>query len=305
MRLPRVSPRTYRGLTLAALVLLVAIVITGALVRLTESGLGCSDWPNCNEQKFIDVSSWHAGVEQVNRLFTGLVGVAVIAAVLGSLLRTPRRRDLTWLSVSLVIGVIGQALVGAIVIYTDLHPAAVQQHFLLSMVLLAAALTLHRRAKLADGDRRRPVVGPATARWAWVIAVLGAAALVTGTVVTGTGPHSGSHDGEPVRRWGFEITAVARVHGITVLMLLAVVVYVIWRTWRTPDRRALEPPLTALIVVGLLQASIGYIQYLNDVPVALVGIHVFLACLVWLATVNVVLHLREGRAPARGMVDFG
>jgi cytochrome c oxidase assembly protein subunit 15 len=300
MRLPRVSPRTYRGLTLAALVLLVAIVITGALVRLTESGLGCSDWPNCNEQKFIDVSSWHAGVEQVNRLFTGLVGVAVIAAVLGSLLRTPRRRDLTWLSVSLVVGVIGQALVGAVVIYTDLHPAAVQQHFLLSMALLAAALTLHRRARLADGDHRRPVVGPLTARWAWVVAVLGAAALVTGTVVTGTGPHSGSHEGEPVRRWGFEITTVARVHGITVLALLAVVLFVIWRTWRTPDRRVLEPPLTALIVVGLLQASIGYIQYLNDVPVALVGIHVFLACLVWLATVNVVLHLREGRAPARG-----
>jgi cytochrome c oxidase assembly protein subunit 15 len=300
MRLPRVSPRTYRGLTLAALVLLVAIVVTGALVRLTESGLGCEDWPNCNDTKFIDVSSWHAGVEQVNRLFTGLVGVAVIAAVLGSLLRTPRRRDLTWLSVSLVIGVIGQALVGAVVIYTDLHPAAVQQHFLLSMALLAAALTLHRRAKLADGDRRRLVVSPATARWAWVIGVLGTAAIVTGTVVTGTGPHSGSHDGEPVRRWGFEITSVARVHGITVMVLLLVVVVVIWRTWRTPDRRVLEPPLTALIVVGLLQASVGYIQYFNDVPVALVGIHVFLACLVWLATVNVVLHLREGRAPAQG-----
>ena len=300
MRLPRVSPRTYRGLTLAALVLLVAIVVTGALVRLTESGLGCEDWPNCNNEKFIDVSSWHAGVEQVNRLFTGLVGVAVIAAVLGSLLRTPRRRDLVWLSVSLVVGVIGQALVGAVVIYTDLHPAAVQQHFLLSMVLLAAALTLHRRAKLADGDRRRLVVSPATARWAWLVGVLGAGALVTGTVVTGTGPHSGSHDGEPVRRWGFEIESVARVHAITVMTLLVVLIVVIWRTWRTPDRRVLEAPLTALIVVGLLQAAIGYIQYFNDVPVALVGIHVLLASLVWLATVNVVLHLREGRAPARG-----
>lgn len=295
MRLPRVSPRTYRGLTLAALVLLVAIVVTGALVRLTESGLGCEDWPNCNNQKFIDVSSWHAGVEQVNRLFTGLVGIAVIAAVLGSLLRSPRRRDLTWLSLSLVLGVIGQALVGAIVIFTDLHPAAVQQHFLLSMALLAAALTLHRRAKLADGQRRRLVVSAGTARLGWAIGVLGAAALVTGTVVTGTGPHSGSHDGEPVRRWGFEIETVARVHGITVLTLIAVLLFTIWRTWRTPDRRTLETPLTVLIVVALFQAAIGYIQYLNDVPVALVGIHVFMACLVWLATVNVVLHLREGR----------
>jgi cytochrome c oxidase assembly protein subunit 15 len=103
-----------------------------------------------------------------------------------------------------------------------------------------------------------------------------------------------------VRRWGFEITSVARVHGITVMTLLLVLVVVIWRTWRTPDRRVLEQPLTALIVVGLLQAAIGYIQYFNDVPVALVGIHVFLACLLWLATVNVVLHLREGRASAPG-----
>ena len=117
MRLPRVSPGTYRGLTLAALVLLVAIVVTGALVRLTDSGLGCSDWPNCSESKFIDVSSWHARIEQLNRLFTGLVGVAVIAAVLGSLLRAPRRRDLTGSRCSLVVGVIGQALVGGLVVY--------------------------------------------------------------------------------------------------------------------------------------------------------------------------------------------
>jgi cytochrome c oxidase assembly protein subunit 15 len=294
MRLPRVSPRTYRGLTLAALVLLVAIVVTGALVRLTDSGLGCSDWPNCSESKFIDVSSWHARIEQLNRLFTGLVGVAVIAAVLGSLLRSPRRRDLTWLSLALVVGVIGQALVGALVVYSDLHPAAVQQHFLLSMVLLAVALVLHRRAALPDGQHRRVVVGRVTFWGGWLIGVLGAAALVTGTVVTGTGPHSGQVDGEPVRRWGFEIESVARVHGTTVLVFLAVVLALIVRTWRTADRGVLEQPLTVLMVAGLFQAAIGYIQYLNDVPVVLVGLHVFGATMVWLATVNVVLHLREG-----------
>jgi len=300
MRLPRVSPRAYRGLTLAALVLLVTIVVTGALVRLTESGLGCSDWPNCNKQEFIDVSTWHARIEQLNRLFTGLVMVAVIAAVLGSLLREPRRRDLVWLSVSLVVGVIGQAIVGGVVVLTHLHPAAVQQHFLLSMALLAAALTLHRRAALPDGERRVVVVSRTTFWSGWLIAALGAAAVVTGTVVTGTGPHSGSHGGDPVRRWGFTIESVARVHGITVMVLLLTVVVVSWRTWRTPDRRVLEEPLTALIVIGLLQASVGYIQYFNGVPVTLVGIHVFFACLVWLAVVNVVLRLREGRPASIG-----
>ena len=103
-----------------------------------------------------------------------------------------------------------------------------------------------------------------------------------------------------MRRWGFTIESVARVHGITVMVLLLTVVVVSWRTWRTPDRRVLEEPLTALIVIGLLQASVGYIQYFNGVPVTLVGIHVFFACLVWLAVVNVVLRLREGRPASIG-----
>lgn len=295
MRAPRVSQRTYRALTLTALVLLVAIVVTGALVRLTDSGLGCSDWPNCNSERFIDVSSWHAGVEQVNRLFTGLVVVAVAAAVLGSVFRVPRRRDLTWLSASLVVGVFGQALVGAVVIYSDLHPLAVQQHFLLSMALLAAGLTLHRRAGLPDDAALVPAVSPTTRRLGWAIGALAGAALVTGTIVTGTGPHSGQVDGEPVRRWGFEISSVARVHGVTVTVLLVTVLVVIGVTRRMPqDRKRMEDALSLLIAAGALQAGVGYIQYFNDVPVALVGFHVLLASLVWLAAVNVVLRLREG-----------
>jgi len=154
MRVPRLRPKTYRAITFASLVSLAAIVVTGALVRLTDSGLGCSDWPRCNDDKIIDVSSTHAAVEQINRLFTGVVSLAVILAVAGSLIRSPRRKDLTWLSLSLVIGVIGQAVVGGIVVLTHLNPIAVQQHFLLSMVILAAAVVLHRRATLLDGASR-------------------------------------------------------------------------------------------------------------------------------------------------------
>src|SRR5215212_5611949 len=101
MRAPRLTSRAYSRLTVAALCSLVAIVITGALVRLTDSGLGCADWPRCSSQKFIDVSGAHAAVEQINRLFTGVVSAAVIVAVLGARWRVPRRRDLTWLSWSL------------------------------------------------------------------------------------------------------------------------------------------------------------------------------------------------------------
>src|ERR671911_1993285 len=104
----QLQPSRYRAITVGALVALVAIVITGAAVRLTGSGLGCDDWPNCNDERVIDVSSKHAAIEQVNRLFTGLVSAAVIAAVLGSIWRVPRRTDLLYLSLGLVGGVLAQ-----------------------------------------------------------------------------------------------------------------------------------------------------------------------------------------------------
>ena len=122
------TPATYQRSTYFALVALIGIIITGAAVRLTNSGLGCDDWPNCNSEKLIDVSSTHAAIEQVNRLLTGVVVLAVAVAVLGSYLRTPRRRDLVWWSWSLVIGVFANAFLGAVTVWVDLHPYAVQGH---------------------------------------------------------------------------------------------------------------------------------------------------------------------------------
>src|SRR5688572_33382188 len=106
------SPDRYRVVTGVALGLLCMIVLTGVLVRLTGSGLGCDDWPNCNDESLVDVSTTPAAIEQVNRLLTGLVSLGVIAAVLGSIRREPRRRDLTWLSIGLVVGVLGQIVLG-------------------------------------------------------------------------------------------------------------------------------------------------------------------------------------------------
>jgi cytochrome c oxidase assembly protein subunit 15 len=290
MRRLRLSPRQYYGLTVVALVMLAAIVVTGALVRLTDSGLGCSDWPRCNDDKVIDVSSSHAAIEQINRLFTGLVAVAVILAVAGSLIRRPRRTDLVWLSLTLVLGVIGQAIVGGIVVLTDLNPIAVQQHFLLSMAILAASMVLCRRARLDDGDRLTRGVSVVTWRSVWALGTLTAGALVTGTVVTGAGPHSGQHEGEPVPRFDVSITTVARIHGITVLVTIATALVIVWAIRQRPaDAVAVREPLTVFLLIGVVQAGVGYIQYLNDIPVALVAIHVTLATGLWLAAVHLVL----------------
>src|SRR4051812_28831288 len=119
----RIGPSTYAKVTLAALVLLVLIIITGAAVRLSGSGLGCSDWPSCEQGQLVAPLELHPMIEFVNRIITGLVSLAVIAAVLGSLFRAPRRRDLIWLSLGLVAGVIGQIVLGGITVLVDLHPA--------------------------------------------------------------------------------------------------------------------------------------------------------------------------------------
>jgi cytochrome c oxidase assembly protein subunit 15 len=283
MALPRVRPSLYRYITLAALVSLFIIVVTGALVRLTGSGLGCSDWPNCNEERFVDVSTGHAAIEQLNRLFTGVVAAAVIVAVLASLVRSPRRRDLTWLSLGLVAGVIGQAVLGGIVVLTHLNPVAVQGHFVLSMVLMANALVLYRRAGWPDGATTRAVVAPRARVIAWGVTVATGLALLTGTVVTGTGPHSGSHDGDPVERFPFAITTVTRVHTVSVFAALALA---LWLGYRSRER-ALERPLTWFVALGLMQGVVGYVQYFSGVPVALVAIHVTGATAVWLAACHV------------------
>ena len=294
-----ISPARYRWITFLALALLVAIIISGALVRLTASGLGCSDWPRCSESKFIDVSSTHSAIEQINRLFTGAVSLAVIVAVLGALVRAPRRRDLTWLSISLVAGVLGQAVLGGIVVKTDLNPVAVQGHFVLSIVLITAAMVLHRRAAEPDGGIVEPAVTATSRRLVRVLGVAMAAVVVLGTVVTGAGPHSGSVDDRPVPRFDVAITTIARFHSIAVWVTLAIALGLAWRVSRNPgDRAALERPLTVFLCLGIAQGAVGYIQYFSDVPAALVAVHIALATALWLALTWTWLSTRNVVTPA-------
>jgi cytochrome c oxidase assembly protein subunit 15 len=283
----RLSPGQYRAVTIGALLAVCAIVVTGVAVRLTGSGLGCDDWPNCNDSQLIDVSSKHAAIEQVNRLFTGLVSVAVIAAVLGSLVREPRRRDLTRWSYGLVAGVIGQIVLGGVTVLVDLHPVAVQGHLLLSMVLVANATVLVRRAGEPDGVARTLTVAPTTRVIACAVAVGASLAVFTGTLVTGAGPHAGDED---VRRFGFHIPTVARVHGVTVTVTIAVALGLLWRIRRTRrERVAMTPVMTTWLFVAALQATVGYVQYFNGVPELLVGLHVAGATAVMVVTTQIVL----------------
>ena len=292
----RLSVSSYRRITFGALAALYVIVITGSLVRLTGSGLGCEDWPRCSEERFIDVSTGHGAIEQLNRLFTGVVAASVILAVLGSLKLETKRRELTYLSWGLVIGVLAQVVIGGIVVLTGLNPWANMAHFLVSMVLLANALVLHRWTSAHEGLQSVSFQAKRLSLPAFFAGVLGCAAIVTGTVVTATGPHAGDEDAV---RFGFQIHTVARVHGVTVLITLASIALLLWRT-RGKDP-VLEQKVAVLFGMGLLQGVVGYVQYLADVPAMLVAVHIALAALVWLALVDVLwlAFRRSGRVLTR------
>ncbi len=294
MGLPRLQPSAYRWITLVAALFLAAIIVTGGAVRLTDSGLGCPSWPNCSDGQLVAhaASSTHQKIESINRVFTGLVSVAVIVAVLGALRRVPRRRDLTWLALGLVLGVFAQAVLGGLTVLFELAPQFVMAHFLLSIVLLSNAVVLHRRAGQPDGPARR-VVGSSAVLLGRVLLVVAAAVLFTGTVVTGSGPHSGGGPNDDVRRLDFAVPEVAKVHGSTVVLFLSLVLVTMAVLRRTRAPHAVWTRVTILLAVLVAQAGVGYVQYFNDIPPLLVGIHIAGAASVWTATLALYLGFFE------------
>ena len=290
---------------MAALVLLGIIVVSGGLVRLTGSGLGCNDWPNCNNSKVIDVSNKHAAIEQINRLFTFLVSIGVALAAAAAWYRRPRRRDLWILGLVMLIGVPAQGIVGAIVVWTKLHPATVQLHFVLSMVLIWAAVIMIVRSRQPDRGRRSSAVVPRIRRRVRLLSVWSMIAVIAGTVVTGTGPHAGKAllvDGKCVtgedaakRFFGKEceingdaLVWATRVHGAIVWITVAIALSLLWSLRRLRhDREVLDAPLTAWLITALVQGAVGYTQYANGLPIALVAVHlagatVLTGCTAWL-----------------------
>jgi cytochrome c oxidase assembly protein subunit 15 len=272
------TPQRFRKITGNALFALTVIVVTGTAVRLTESGLGCSDWPTCEEDQLIADFSFHPMVEFINRVFTGFVSLAVILAVLGALVRVPRRKDLVWLALGLVAGVIGQIILGAFVVKSHLNPWLVLNHFLLSMVLVANATVLHARA----GYDPVPV-DPTPRAYKWPITGLTIAAIIAGTFVTGSGPHTGSYDGDAIERLPFAVPDIARVHGGIVIALVLTVIATMWHLRRTNAPGAEQWRGRLVLLALLLQAGIGYTQYFTGVPVLLVGFHIAGATACWIA----------------------
>ncbi len=249
-----------------------AIVLTGAAVRLTTSGLGCVDWPGCSESAFVPEWAFHQWVEYGNRLFSFPVLVASVAA-LWACYRLPRQsltaKLLAWW---LVVGTLIQAIVGAVVVRQILSPIWVSFHFLASMTILAATVALWF---VAGRDNGAWTFDSTSVRPALAALATASAVLVTGTVVTGTGPHSGD---EAALRWGFELESVVRVHSGAAWLLCGAVLYMAFTQPQVRDA------VRTVLAVLVAQGAIGYWQYFNGVPALAVFAHIGGAVAMWLTT---------------------
>ncbi|MFI0368698.1 heme A synthase [Actinomadura sp. 1N219] len=296
----RPTPGSLRLLALLGVVGNVVIVVSGGAVRVTKSGLGCPDWPRCSGDSLVPTHNpehhvLNMSIEFGNRLITFVV-LAVGALVFVAALRLrPRRKGLVWWALAQPMSVVAQAVIGGIVVLTELHPATVSLHFLVSPALLVFCVALWIRAGEGDAPPR-PLAAPWTRRLVAALIVACAAVMVAGTVVTGTGPHAGDAE---ARRYGFDITDVARIHSVLAWVTTALTVIVLialYRTGAPPAARRRGQELAGLIVA---QGVVGYVQYFLGVPEGLVLLHMLGSVLMWLAAFRLFFALRDrGPVPA-------
>ncbi len=281
-----ISPHRYAQVTTVALIGLALIVFSGAAVRLTDSGLGCPDWPQCYGAGEHPALESHAIIEMTNRIITGLLGVAVIAACLLSFFRRPYRKHLAWIGILLPLGVVAQAILGALVVKYDLRPELVMGHFILSMMLLDAGFALFWCSRYEPWDRRRSW----DRKGVWAVRALiplGQLTILAGTIATGSGPHAGEFEGQFVERFTFAghntLEWVVQRHAV-LAAIYGFAAIGVWFYLRRPsgDRRALKP-LTLVLILLAVQGVVGYVQWELELPPAIVWVHVGLATCNWLA----------------------
>ncbi|MFE5142239.1 heme A synthase [Streptomyces fagopyri] len=286
------TARTVRRAALAALVMSVVIVVTGGAVRLTGSGLGCPTWPKCTDDSLTTTSAmgFHGVIEFTNRMLTYVLCAAVGWAIIAARSEKPWRRDLTRLGWAQFWIVMSNAILGGVVVLVGLNPYTVAAHFLLSTALITVAAVMWQRTREGSGAPR-PLVGKAVQQLVWCLVAAAVVLIAVGTVVTGAGPHAG--DSSEVDRMHVNWENVAKLHAV-LAWIVVTLTFALWFVLKAVD--APRGPLDRtrdLFLILLGQGVIGYVQYFTDLPEALVGLHMFGSCLVWIGVLRVLLSLRE------------
>lgn len=274
------APARLRAYAWASLVSQILIVVTGGLVRLTGSGLGCPTWPKCTEESFVSVPEMgiHGLIEFGNRLLT-FVLVIIAGLTFIVIRRTVRaqRFGLTWPAVLLVLGIIAQALLGGVTVLTGLNSWVVGAHFLVSGVLISIASVLVWRVYSPKHDP----ISYQSVLLAWPIFVVGWVTVIVGVVVTGAGPHAGD---SLTPRNGFDLETWQHYHSWPAYAMTALVVLSLALTWRSVSNKPASNPavrsLGILLIVSVLQAVLGVVQSNMGVPALLAGVHMLGASLI-------------------------
>jgi len=280
-------------LAVVSLVMVVLIVITGAAVRLTGSGLGCADWPDCFRGHLTPPLRFHSLVEFGNRLVTVALTVVVGVTFLAAVFRRPRRRDLIWLSAGLVGGILLEAVMGGIVVYTKLNPYLVMVHFLAAMPLVVdAVVLLHRCGRdYRPGSGRLLVPGP----FVWLsrgMVLLLAVVLAAGSATTGAAPDGGSAQGQvAAKRIPVSLRSLAELHASLAIMLVGFVLAMVVALHAVDVPERVRRAGRILVATLVLQAVVGYTQYFTHLPALLVEVHVAGATVLVVGTVQFLLAL--------------
>ena len=272
-----------------------AIVLTGALVRITGSGLGCSTWPECTPGSYTPTpdqpeAPLHAWIEFGNRLLTFVLLINALALMF-TILKSGKR-ELRRLGALQILGILAQGVLGGITVLTALNPATVAAHFLLSIILIAGALSLRQRA-----HGKSPIeitLIPLVTKLIWLHLLLTSLVLIAGTIVTGSGPHAGDSAAE---RFNLDSRTMAWIHADLVIALLGVSIALLIaiRLGLTGQaRQVLSGRIQIFLIVALAQGSIGYIQYFTKLPEALVAAHIIGSIAVWLSAWNLFISSNLG-----------
>ncbi len=295
------ASRVARGIFVANLIAQMGIVVTGAIVRVTSSGLGCPTWPRCTAGSFVPVDGqaeqWHKYVEFGNRSLTFILGVLAIASVVAAfvdrrrraLSGQPRRPRIFWLALVPILGTVAQAVLGGITVLTGLNPFVVAAHFLLSLVLIALLTNLVVASREQADSPLTLRVNTYIRKGMWLLCLLMASVLVLGTLVTASGPHAGDAH---VARTGWDPQLVSWIHADLVLLCIGLVtgLLVALRATNAPSD-ILSAGVLALVLF-LSQGLIGYVQYFTGLPWLVVVLHVLGSVTVWWATVRFLLRSR-------------
>ena len=294
----RSVPRWLRGIFIANLVAQIGIVVTGGIVRVTGSGLGCPTWPECVEGSYTPTSrqeeAWHKYVEFGNRLLTFVLGVLALAAIIAALAWWAKRRQrgpIVVLAAVPLAGTVAQAVLGGITVLTGLSPWAVAAHFLVSMAIIAGVTVLVVRSADPGDQPVVRLVRTEVRALSWLLVLVTAVVVFLGVIVTGSGPHSGDADTEA--RFPVDARTVSWLHADAVLLFIGLIVgmLIVIRVVHGPRRATTLVSLLALTAV--VQGIIGYAQYFSGLPWALVTVHMLGACLVWMLAVMQLLALRS------------